>query len=132
MKTEPLLQIKADVLAHPRQFQMLSLFSPSLDDLSTNAGGCGTAACICGWYWHRKLQSQELVYTERKVEHTGNVMKIAVAELQLPNDSLFHIDHWPSPFESAYENAIAQQNFPEAARIVGQVIDDYIATNGWQ
>lgn len=136
MNIEKLQEIKKKILRNPKQFQMDHWFNTKLDDGKTDAGGCGTAACIAGWWLVVERKTESLLRAEKikQIEYPSyyHISSAAQAGLDLPNQSLFLLSCWPADFRISYNNAVSRKHFRKAAKIVGEVIDNYIATNGWR
>lgn len=141
MNVELLEQIKAKILAEPRQFVMRSFFKrgdglaamyrkPAWADLRRfTVPNCGTAACIAGW-----AISLRMKMTPREVENThllpGRVTDDAARALGLSYTQglrLFHISGWPQQFMQGFEDA---DTFEARAKVAAARIDHFIATQG--
>jgi hypothetical protein len=136
MNTEKLLKIKKKILANPKQFEMDNWFQIHLDDSVTKPAKCGTAACIVGWWLFVDRGAKTLVEAaEIKGSEYGSfgntIQQRAKEDLGLPNYKLFFVSGWPDSYREAYYEAVSRKFWRKAVKIVGEVINDYIATNGW-
>jgi hypothetical protein len=128
MNITALLEIKAAILSHPRQFQMDHTYATYLDDC-TPAGGCGTAACIAGWAMF--LRETDSRMNERENMPSFELLSRAASHLDVPNGKLFLRGDWPDQFRLPYNSAIDACDSVRMAKIAADAIDDYISTGGW-
>lgn len=140
MNTKLLLKVKQHILDEPRRLWMgqwqvravpgkriegfwdteFSFRTVTLDEKT--APPCGTAGCIAGWTDMLSFRTRPRgVSAESRA-----IKKLAITELQAAQ--LFYVDSWPRKFREEYS---AAKTAKRRARIVGQVIDDFIATDGW-
>lgn len=122
MNTEPLLQVKAEILADPASLDMDEYFS-----------ACGTRMCIAGRLAHNagwrttgirhgkwmEHDSRGMIYTVEQVAS----MILGVPEREAQN--LFHVIGWPLDLRFRYD----MQVYAEAkAKIAAEMIDHFIAS----
>lgn len=93
---------------------------------------CGTAACIAGWAvlltvdkpdkWrdggHVEVKAQKLLELKNKLDEVTGTSQV---------DRLFHVEHWPSQFMNAYEDAATPA--AKARATIGR-IDHFMKTDG--
>lgn len=139
MNTKLLLKVKKHILAKPSRLRMSNwllsnkigtpyLRGKFLVDLDTAWGEpsrqrlpeCGTVGCIAGWA--RMLEGSK----GKPSDMSANIL-LNIFPSQ--SDQLFYVSGWPKKFADAYQKEGVTQR--QRAKIVGQVIDDFIATDGW-
>lgn len=128
MNTKLLLEIKQDILEHPKRFRM-DKFVVAIDSIAP----CGTAACIAGF---AVIRNQERWWrgwakTGRKLINKGENVQILAGQLlgldEEQEERLFFTEYWPDKFREAYGMAETREH---SAEIAAQRIDHFIATKG--
>lgn len=144
LNTKLLLKVKKHILAKPSRLHMAqwlvranenmeSIFKnvikkkgrKYITNLDTTYGepttqllpDCGTVGCIAGW-------TALLSSTPDKIYHYGDACDLLGG---YQTSSLFYPTHWPEEYYIKYRLA---KNQRERAKIVGQVIDLFIAGGG--
>lgn len=129
-----LLKVKHHILEEPARLRMdmwLKKGEAGADSGNSYPGygepieftfpACGTVGCLAGW-------AVQLSHpTENIQPGIDNVHSSALEELGIDDDispyEIFFPDHWPPEFYRRYEYARSNE---ERAKIVGEVIDNYI------
>jgi len=147
MNVRKIRQLGKDILTHHKRFNMCYWFTKiktkdaakwanhSLTDLPP----CGTAACFAG-HWairYREVDPGKLTQTDSMIH--GNVedsdgfytslSELCQNDLDLPNTYLFIHNDWPRRLRECQAKA---GTLAYAEHFTHTVLEDYIATNGWE
>ena len=137
MDVEKMRQIGQDILAIPQRFNMNQWYGRITESQHVFETGhdedsrppCGTVACFAG-EWGLRFGG---VAIDRPSDYASGGVHIDDAcrsDLGLANDNLFYVGSWPRRLQ---EQLRARPGTPEYARyFVETVLEDYIATNGWE
>lgn len=127
---ELLREVKRAILKYPRQFYMGNWFSLR-DQVGSNAGGCGTSACIAGWAIHlmgkhERLDETSKDYNYDEAEARGRkILRLSFAQ----GNRLLFTSGWPQRYEKQLSGA---QTTEAAAKVAARRIKWFIKTNGEQ
>ncbi len=91
-------------------------------DWFTETSTCGTVGCIAG--------NICLASGEKPWERSTLNGPYAAALADLPNRHLFFTHQWPVAFQEEYSRL--DENSIQPADLISRVVEDYIATNGWE
>lgn len=138
MDVEKMRQIGQDILAIPARFNMNRWFEKIRNAQDAREVGhseewlppCGTVCCFAG-QWAVCFQQVDLLSNLSATFPDED----CVAALRLPNYRLFYTSAWPERLRNtqALPNITALPGTPEYAHyFVETVLEDYIATNGWE
>lgn len=136
MDVETMRQIGQDILALPARFNMNRWFEKVLDKddalrvchSADHLPHCGTVCCFAGEWAIRSGRTMGLSDDELE----DFVPEEACwAALSLPNYHLFHTWEWPYRLRVGL-NAFKAGTPEYAAYFVNVVLENYIATNGWE
>ena len=144
MNVELLLKVKKHILAKPSRLYMnrfilrdkdlseyrtkrdkryVEFFSKEWNEKGKRlAPSCGTVGCIAGWV---VLLNDEKAKNHRVIYKAMELLNINNTEAS----KLFYVSNWPSKFKDEYL-LVTKNKIKAHARIVGQVIDFFIKTNG--
>lgn len=122
-----LREIKAQILAEPRQFLMHSYFTESLN-IQKPIPNCGTAACIAGWAISKAFTRNPDVAKSL----AGGIEKEGIANNYLllneaQGKRLFHMSRWPDKFTKIGDE---REGSPSFAKQAAARIDHFIRTHG--
>jgi len=121
-------QVGELILAEPRRFNMLAVWierinpdntlSASLRHAKNAIPPCGTVACFAGeWAIENGYESV-----------LSGISSLCARSLDLPNDHLFFVRSWPARLQTNLKAGTPRY----AEHFVKVVLEDYIATNGWE
>lgn len=144
MNIEAFEKLKATLREEPRRFNMSTWFGGQAM-ITSQSPPCGTVACLAGWiclnHGYGLFNSDDdllgglVTITKNGVPYTYNVSTEAAKILDVPGRrafQLFYIDDWPLGFRNEYEIAMQRKNYVEAVEVACRVIDDFVATDGWE
>jgi hypothetical protein len=122
MNTKLLRRVQRQILKEPKQFQMLSLFTESIDKV--HIPNCGTAASIAGWVG--------CLFKNRKPSKAPRNFDAIEARIILGLDlrganKLFFFCNWPEKFR---KHALKKEGTVEFAKQAARRIEHFIKTNG--
>lgn len=134
MNVRKMRQIGKDILAEPRRFNMTFwMIDATALDKSQHARKppCGTVCCFAGEWGLRygKIKPdkrQDFVQSgEFKNRHISSACQM---DLDMPNQRLLRDTSWPSQLHTKHKPGTVRY----AKHFVNVVLENYIATNGWQ
>lgn len=139
MNVRKMRQIGKDILAEPRRFNMTAWFgtvyskgTASILDHSEKAiPPCGTVCCFAGEWAMRYAKAQfkyDGTYHDYSKDKDEYIENACVNHLDLPNRLLIHQTRWPGRLRTKHKAGTKAY----AKHFVNKVLEDYIATNGWQ
>ncbi len=133
LNEDVLKKVKEELTGFPQNLDMTLYIGDSVDDYDEDQGSCHTTACLAG---HIALQNSDgtegLEFADDAVIHDCAVRTLLgidqeeIDKLITLNKAvaLFHVEHWPPPFQDEY---YATLNYSaERAAVVCKVIDYYI------
>ena len=119
-----LQRIKKHILESPLRMDMSVYVVQNFLDGDEYVPPCGTAACIAGWAVLLSLKPDEALneigLRDRAVEFLG------LDSCALSAYDVFHVAHWPEPYQSNHAAALPV----ERAQAVADYIDYLIKTHG--
>jgi len=131
MNVTAMRQVGEYILAEPRRFNMRAVwleaigldvskyYLHSLHHSKDAIPPCGTVACFAGeWAIINKLAP---------IDYSA-IANLCRQSLDLPNDDLFFMDSWPARLRTRLLAGTRRY----AEHFVNVVMEDYIATNGWE
>lgn len=134
MDTITMRQVGEYILAEPRRFNMLAVWvesvgqngniSESLQHAKNAIPPCGTVACFAGEWAIMK----GVIDPTRLGRYIPSVSHNCKTALKLPNDKLFFENSWPERLRTSMKAGTRRY----AEHFVKVVLEDYIATNGWE
>lgn len=145
MNVEKMHAIGQAILAEPRRFNM-ELWGATVEDgideanhAKTAKPPCGTVCCFAGeWALLHTNTPPEKLWGPyfHKGEFSNNwrpgyehIADMAMADLDLPNDRLFHTIVWPKDLLHPASMKPGTKRYAE--HFVNVVLESYIRTNGW-
>jgi hypothetical protein len=131
MNIELLERVKERILAEPEHFHMAN-WAIEVDEHNLGEPWCRTTFCIGGWaaVLTGKVKTRDEMF-EMIAEQYGNGSDLFVEILGTPNSALFFASRWPYKFQRRYNDLRGGKDHIGLANLAGEVIDDYIETNGW-
>lgn len=119
MNTEPLLEVKRQILENPEQLNMSDWF-------------CGSAMCIGGHLvynagWQQISAKSQDCYHEIFGERRISTVAAEILGIDMASATrLFHIVNWPMDFMLGYERAERTDDSKRIAEVTARRIDDFI------
>lgn len=128
MNVRLLRRIQKRILAEPRQFQMLQVFSNSIKS-GRKIPHCGTAACIVGWGIALRAKLKPSLANEAMGDCSRKIKTTDEAKIfDLERDAsarLVYFDQWPRKFRKIPE---IKEGTAAFARQAARRIDHFIKT----
>lgn len=131
MNVEKIRQVGQAILKEPRRFNMSWWMQPvNLSHDYFSHPPCGTTLCFAG-QWAVRFGGLPIRPREESYMPSGATIPDACQkDLQLPNDKLFYENSWPNRVRARHLHLAGTREYAE--HFVNVVLEDYIATNGWQ
>lgn len=139
MNARKMRQIGKDILKEPRRFNMSTWFerltskqeAVRANHATTQLPPCGTTCCFAGAWAIRYAGIEPADPRESVLDKQLGVVHVSDAcrdDLKLPNLRLFYTHRWPTRLQTILKAGTVRY----AKHFVEKVLEDYIATNGWE
>lgn len=136
MNVRKMRQIGKDILNEPRRFNMRDWFQTLERAVEQKIKPpCGCVACFAG-HWGIRYAGADIHIQANAgygcgVLPQGLIVDLCAHDLSLPNSDLFYIYDWPPKHRNKIAN-LKEGSKSYARYFVEVVLEDYIATNGWE